>query len=160
MLERQLPMYPEGVTHINNLIGFEKRDGKVTYFNGHMPIFSHDEKDIVTFRMITAQFCVQGNAKQAEISRVFGVPSVTVKRAVKRYREKGPKGFYEPRVTRGSVVLTDDVLVQAQRLLDEGKSNSEISTELDVKADTLRKAILSGRLRKAEKKTPQFQKQL
>ena len=160
MLERQLPIYPEGVTHINNLIAFEKRDGKITYFNGHMPIFSHEEKDIVTFRMITAQFCVQGNATQAEISRAFGVPSITVKRAVKRYREKGPKGFYEPRATRGAVVLTNDVLVHAQNLLDEGKSNSEISKELNVKADTLQKAILSGRLRKPEKKTPQFQKQV
>ena len=160
MLERQLPIYPEGVTQINNLIAFEKRDGNVTYFNGHMPIFSHDEKDIATFRMITAQFCAHGNAKLAEISRAFGIPYVTVKRSVKRYREKGPKGFYEPRVTRGSVVLTDDVLVHAQLLLDEGKSNSEISTELNVKADTLRKAILSGRLRKTIKKTPQFQKQM
>ena len=156
MLQMHLPIYPEGVTHINNLIAFEKRDGKVTYFNGHMPIFSHDEKDIKTFRMITAQFCVQGSAKQMEISRAFGIPALAVKRAVKRYREKGVKGFYEPRVTRGAAVLTPDVLENAQLLLDTGKSDSEVAEALGLKVNTLQKAIRSGRLRKTEKKTLQF----
>lgn len=151
MPQMQLPIYPEGVTHINNLIAFENRDGKVTYFNGHMPIFSHDEKDILTFRMITAQFCVQGTAKQVEISKAFGVPALTVKRAVKRYRENGPKRFYAPRITRGSAVLTDDVLANAQLLIDAGKSNAEVASMLGLKTDTLRKAILSGRLQRAPK---------
>jgi hypothetical protein len=54
-------------------LAFEKRDGQVTYFNGSMPVFIHDENDVATFRMITAQFCINGNATQAEISRAFGV---------------------------------------------------------------------------------------
>jgi phage portal protein BeeE len=37
--------------------------------------------------MITAQFCESGNAKQAEIARAFGVPPISVKRAVKLYRK-------------------------------------------------------------------------
>ena len=38
MPQRQLPMFPNGVTHITD---FMKNDGQVTYFNGHMPVFSH-----------------------------------------------------------------------------------------------------------------------
>jgi hypothetical protein len=45
-------------------------DGQVTYFNGHMPVFSHAETDIATFRMITSQFCVTGHVKQSDIIRV------------------------------------------------------------------------------------------
>jgi hypothetical protein len=45
-------------------------DGQVTYFNGHMPVFSHAETDIATFRMITSQFCVTGHVKQIDIIRV------------------------------------------------------------------------------------------
>jgi transposase len=41
--------------------------------------------------MITAQFCVNGNAKQMDIVRAFGVTKISVKRAVKRYREQGPE---------------------------------------------------------------------
>jgi hypothetical protein len=36
------------------------------------------------------------------------------------YREKGPKGFYTPRVTRGPAVLVDAVVVQAEERLAEG----------------------------------------
>ena len=152
-LQIQLPIFPEGVTYINQLLAFEKRDGVVTYLNGHMPVFSHDENDLKTFRMITAQFCVQGTARQVEIHRVFGVPAITVKRAVKRYREHGPEGFYQPRRTRGAAILTEDVLAAVQSLLDVGMSIPNIALELGLKADTLRKAAKAGRLQK--KKTPE-----
>ena len=70
-----------------------KQDGHITYFNGHMPVFAHAENDIATFRMITSQFCVSGYVKQCEIIRAFGVTSISVKRSVKTFREKGPKGI-------------------------------------------------------------------
>ena len=51
MPQIQLPIFPEGMTHITNDIGFVKKTGKITYFNGgNLPVFMHDEKDIQTFR--------------------------------------------------------------------------------------------------------------
>ena len=110
MPQLHLPMFPTGVTHITSELAFEKKDGCITYFNGHMPVFTHGEKDIATFRMITSQFCVSGYAKQSDIIRAFGVTSISVKRSVKLYREKGTRGFYAPRVTRGAAVLVDSVV--------------------------------------------------
>src|SRR5262249_60635933 len=109
MPQVHLPMFPAGETHITSELAFEKRDGCITYFNGHMPVFTHAEKDIATFRMITSQFCVSGYAKQSDIIRAFGVTSISVKRSVKLYREKGTRGFYAPRVTRGAAVVGDCV---------------------------------------------------
>ena len=77
MPQVQLPFFPEGVTHITPLLAFSKQDGRITYFNGSMPVFSHDETDRDSFRMITAQFCESGNAKQADIARAFGVPAIS-----------------------------------------------------------------------------------
>jgi transposase len=152
MPQMQLPIFPDGVEHITSELAFEKRDGQVTYFNGNMPVFVHDENDIATFRMITAQFFINGNAKQAEISRAFGITLISVKRAVKRYREKGVAGFYEAPNRRGAAVLTAEVLTEAQGLLDEGFETSAVAEQLGVKRDTLAKAIRAGRLRKPEKK--------
>jgi len=152
MPQMHLPFFPEGVEHITPALAFEKRDGQVTYFNGHMPVFVHDEQDIPTFRMITAQFCINGNAKQAEISRAFGLPLISVKRAVKRYREKGVSGFYEEPKRRGAAVLTAEVMQEAQARLDEGLETSEVAEQLGVKRDTLAKAIYAGRLHKPSKK--------
>ena len=101
MPQMHLPFFPDGVEHITAELAFEKKDGQVTYFNGHMPVFIHAEGDIATFRMITAQFCLNGNAKQADISRAFGVTLISVKRAVRLYRDKGVSGFYEEPKRRG-----------------------------------------------------------
>jgi transposase len=154
MPQIQLPIFPQGVTYITALLAFSKQDGRVTYFNGSMPIFVHEEEDVDSFRMITAQFCVNGNAKQADIVRAFGVTKISLKRAVKRYREEGPKGFYKPRQRRGPAVLTAVVLEQAQQLLDEGLDIPEVADRLGIKRDTLRKAVRAGRLHKAVKKNP------
>src|SRR5215475_13552786 len=152
MPQLHLPMFPTGVTHITSELAFEKKDGCITYFNGHMPVFTHGEKDVATFRMITSQFCAQGCARQSDIIRAFGVTSISVKRSVKLYREKGPKGFYAPRVTRGPAVLVDAVVAQAEECLADGASVTEVAEQLNVKPNTLHKAIRAGRVRTPVKK--------
>ncbi|MCP4701436.1 MAG: helix-turn-helix domain containing protein [Gammaproteobacteria bacterium] len=153
MPQLQLPFFPEGVTRITDELAFMKQDGKVTCLNGHMPIFIHDEDDIPTFRMITAQFCINGNAKQMDIVRAFGVTSISVKRAVKRYRQYGPAGFYGKPRRRGAAVLTAKVIREAQEMLDEGREIPEIAEKLELKANTLAKAAGDGRLHQVKKNT-------
>lgn len=152
MPQLQLPIFPAGVTEITPTLAFAKRDGRVTYFNGMMPVFTHDEKDLRTFRMITSQFCVNGNCTQSQIVRAFGVPLSTVKRYCGLYRQKGIEGFYAPRVYRGAAVLTEDIVQQAQQLLDEDLSVREIAERLAIKRNTLQKAVLARRLHQRSKK--------
>ena len=152
MPQLQLPFFPDGVTHITNQLAFRRQDGQVTYFNGQMPVFSHAETDIATFRMITSQFCVTGHVKQSDIIRTFGVTSISVKRSVKIYREKGPKGFYAPRVTRGPAVLVEDVVSEIEGRLAGGATPAEVAEALGVKLNTIQKAMREGRIRSPIKK--------
>lgn len=152
MPQIQFPIFPCGVTHITNELAFKVENGVVVYFNGSMPVFMHDQCDIKTFRMITSQFCINGNAKLAEISRAFGIPEISVKRAVKLYRAEGPAGFYKKKIGRKKTVLTEVVLSKVQAFLNEGVSVDEISCRLKIKRDTLRKAIQTGRLQGQKKK--------
>lgn len=147
MPQLQLPIFPVGVTNITDLIGFKKVDGDVVYFNGYTPIFSHSERDLNTFRMITSQFHVMGLVTQSDLIRAFGVTPISVKRSVKKYREQGPSGFYVERRVRGSAVLLPDVVEKAEQLLAADKKISEVAKELGISADTLRKGIDSGRVR-------------
>lgn len=154
MPQLQLPIFPEGMTMINANLGVVTKDGTVTYIYGSLPIFSHAVDDLKTFRMITSQLYVNGSAKQADICRAFGVSRISVKRSVKLYREKGIAGFFEPPRQRGPAVLTPEVLQKVQSMLDNEQTIPEIAGELNLKADTLRKAISSGKLHKPQKKTP------
>ena len=153
MPQIQLPIFPVGSTHITSTLAFVREGDQITYFNGSMPVFTHDKNDYDSFKMITAQFFINGNAKQAEIARAFGVSKISIKRAVKRYQESGPKGFYAPRNTRGASVLTPAVLLQAQQLLDDEVEPRDIADQLGIKRDTLGKAILAGRLYKPKKRS-------
>ena len=152
MVQRQLPMFPVGSTLVTHDLAVEKRDGKITYFYGTLPVFTHDENDDASFQMITAQFYTNGYVKQMDIVRAFGVTPISVKRAVKRYQEQGVQGFYALKKTRGAAVLTDDILQVAQQLLSEGQEPCDVADQLDIKRDTCSKAIRAGRLHKNSKK--------
>jgi transposase-like protein len=143
----QMPFFPQGVTHINPMLAFSKEGGKIAYVTGNLQIYSHEEDDSVAFKMITAQFCANGMAKQAEVVRAFGVPSLAVKRAVKLFRQEGTRGFYKPRKRRAAAVLTAQVCAQVQALLDAGSTISEVAEQNNIKRDTLSKAVRAGRLR-------------
>ena len=154
MPQIQLPIFPAGVTHLTNELAFECLDNVVTYFNVTMPVMRHASDDMPTFRMITSQFVVNGNARECYIIRVFGVPPVSVKRGVKRYREHGPKGFYVPRQVRGAAVLTAAVIGEVQALLDQGLTVAAVAERQTLKRNTLEKAVRAGRLHVAKKKPP------
>jgi transposase len=152
MAQMQLPIFPVGVNQINANVGFAREDDTIIYFYGHLPIFRHQVSDMVNFRLITSQLHVDGNVKQADICRAFGVTPISVKRSVKIYREKGPAGFFEKPRRRGPAVLTKPVLAKIQDLLDEGMELPEIAHKLDLLADTIRKAVKAGKLHKPQKK--------
>lgn len=152
MPQIQLPIFPADSVEITSELAFKKESGKIIYFNGSMPIFSHDEHDLKSFKMITSQFYVNGNATQSEIAKAFGVTLVSVKRAVKIYRTQGVDGFYAHKKTRGAAVLTDTILASIQTRLDNDVSIADISVEFGIKKNTLSKAIGAGRLHQAVKK--------
>jgi transposase-like protein len=152
MPQLQLPLFPEGITLINQNIGFIRKDSAITYLYGSLPVFTHDIADTPSFRMFTSQLYINGSASQAEICRAFGVSKISVMRSIKLYREKGMAGFFAPRICRGPAVLTPPVLEQVQKRLDAGHPIPAIAEELGLKAATLHKAVRSGKVRVVSKK--------
>jgi len=139
--------------NINSRIAVQKEAGTVCYVHGLLPVFRHEEADVRSFRMFTSQMIAGGTVKPKEIVKTFGVPMITVKRYLKLYRECGAKGFFEAKPRHSSAsVLKGEVLEQAQRMLDEGRSMPEVAAELGVLRNTLLKAVRAGRLRGGQKK--------
>jgi transposase len=152
MPQVQLPIFPAGTTHITPELAFERRGEQVVYFNGHLPVFTHETKDLASFRLFTTQLIVNGTASQGDIVKAFGVPITTVKRCCKRYRQRGAGAFFKPAERREGSKLDAQRLAQAQALLDEGASVPRISLQLDILPSTLHKAIDDGRLKQIKKK--------
>jgi hypothetical protein len=55
MPQVQLPIFPRGVTAITPEIAFQCEEGKIYYFNGHLPVFVHDKEDLAAFRLFSSQ---------------------------------------------------------------------------------------------------------
>ena len=154
MPQALLPLVPDGATAINDFFSVVREGGQWTYFLGVRPVFQHGEEDRRSFRMFTAQLICQGSCQQSEVVRTFGVSAISVKRSVKKFREQGIEGFYQPRRVRGAAVLTPEVVQQAQTLLFQGRSRSQVAEQLGIKSETLRKAILQGRVSEPSRASP------
>jgi hypothetical protein len=141
-----LPLIADGATPISDSISVVRENGIWIYFCGVQPVFQHAENDHRAFRMFTAQLICQGACRQVDIVRAFGVSKNSVIRSVNTYRAGGVAAFYTPRAPRGASVITPEVTSQAQQLLAAGLSPREVAKELDLKSDTLRKAIQQGRV--------------
>lgn len=78
-----IPLFPDRCHPHYFHAGFSCEDEQMVYFTGNTPVFIHHESDRDSFRMITAQFCVNEHAKQMDIVGAFDVRQISVKRAVK-----------------------------------------------------------------------------
>ena len=144
MPQAWLPLIPSGATAINDILSVYKKDNYWYYFCGIHSVFFHAANDQRSFRLFTAQLVCQGQCRQIEIIRTFGVSKNSVNRAVKKYRETGINGFFSPRRKREGTVITKEIKNQAEKLFGSGYSRSEVAEELGIIKSTLRKAINQG----------------
>ena len=153
MPQVQLPIFPAGSVELNQNLACRTEGDQVIYYNGHLPVFTHAQNDLASFRLFTSQLIVRGSATQGHIAKAFGVPLVAIKRATKRYRQRGAAGFFVPKARREGSRLNAQKLEQARALLGQGQPLPVVSQRTGVLADTLRKAVAAGRLPPVKKKT-------
>jgi hypothetical protein len=91
---KNMPVFPDTLTEVTPRLAFCRDGNTVVYFHDGQPVFSHHMLDVVTFHMITAQFCVKGHAEEEDIVRAFGVDALGVSLAVELYADMGADGFY------------------------------------------------------------------
>ena len=147
MAQLTLPLIPPGVTTITGAVSVFRDDHRWTYFLGYTPVYYHRANDQVMFRLVTSQMIDAGLCRHVDIITTFGVSKSSVNRWLKTLREGGPEAFFQKRRgRRGGTVLTPETLQEARRLLNTGHTRRETAELLDVRLDTLRKAIHDGRL--------------
>jgi transposase len=104
------------------------------------------------FHWYTSLLCESENSevKQMDIVRAFNVSKISVKRAVKKYRKAGGnvKFFFKSRKGRGALVLTAEKIREIEEYMRTGKSISDISKIMLIKADTIKKSISAGKIKK------------
>jgi predicted transcriptional regulator len=102
-----------------------------------------------SYRYITAELVVTGLCSPSEISRALGVSSRNIQRYAKALREQGPEWFFNREEKRGRAhKLTDDVLKEAQQLIDKFYSVKDVAMLIGVTEGALRYHIKKGNIKK------------
>src|SRR2546426_646182 len=136
MPQVQLPIFPAGSVEINRDLACRTESEQVSYYNGHLPVFTHAKNDLASFRLFTSQLIVQGSATQGHVAKAFGVPLVAIKRSTKLYRERGSAGFFVPKARREGSKLNAQRLEAARALLVQGHPLLVVSRQTAVLTDT------------------------
>jgi len=142
------PIFPKELTYINKVFSTREINGEVCYYNFTSLAFSHKIDDLASFYMYCSKLYMQGSATQSELRKVFGISKNKLKRSVNNLNTKGIGAFFCPPkiIKKRNLVMTEDVIKKAQQLLNEGKDKNYISRTLNIKKNTLEKAIRDKRL--------------
>ncbi len=148
-----LPLIPAGSTLLSDILSVETVNEMLVYSQGILPIFTHPKDDKRTYHMFLGQLIVEGACKFTVIRDNLGIANSTLRRIVNKYKAKGVVGFYEKSSSgKKRTILTDEVKEEAQRMLNEEFSVSDIAEHFNIKYDTLQKAVQDGRLYRPVKK--------
>ncbi len=115
---------------------FAISDGRMTYFHNLQPFDFHDVADRGPMLLRAARF-VESGVRRADIQAAFGISRSTLKRAVRKLRERGEASFHKPRRERGTSVITGARKARAERLLASGMGGAALARELGVPTSTV-----------------------
>jgi len=149
-IQSRLPLHPAEAIEINGTVSFVDDGKTVAYFAAGIPLFTHTREDVVGRRVAVAQIIELNLATPTELSVGLRVGRTTVYRQQQRFRSQGVEGLAdEKHGPKGPHKLTEELVSQAQGLLDEGKSNRAVAEEVGVSEGTIRHAVRRGWLRVA-----------
>ena len=148
-MQLQLPLYPIETKLISSCLGVYKKEGIVQYIANGLPVFSHLEGDIQSFRYITSNFILQGLCRQSDVSACFCIPIDSIKRNLKKLSELGESAFFSAENRHGYChKIRGAVLVSIQKKLDGGMSVNATAKSEGLSEGSIRYAITKGYLKK------------
>lgn len=148
-MQMQLPIFPQTTKLINSYVGFFEKDKFVYYLHNGSPIYCHEKNDLNSYRYIIANLVVTKLCTPSEIAKALGVSNRNVQRYGKTLREKGPDWFFNREEKRGDAhKLTNELLQEAQRLIDNFHSVVDVARLVGVTEGAIRYHIKKGSIKK------------
>lgn len=145
----QLPIFPESTKLINSSVGFFKKEDFIYYLHNGSPIFCHHVDSKNNYRYILANLVESKLCHASEISKALGISQRNIERYAQKLRQQGIESFFNQTDHRGECYkMTDPLLIQAQQLLDDGKSQLKAAKTLGVSESCIRYHLKGGSLKK------------
>jgi biotin operon repressor len=151
MLQKPIPLLPEGAEPINEHIAIYCGEGEITFLNASNAIFKCSDDDQFGIRLAQGILCSAKAVKPAQLAKALGMNRSTVWRNKAAYEQGGAQALLTDKSSnRSGYKLTKEKLKTAQRLLDRAVSVKKIGETLGVTEGCIRYAIRKGTLARKE----------
>lgn len=148
-MQMQMPIFPETTKLMNSSVGYFKKNDFIYYLHNGSPIFCHHVDNVNNYRYILANLVVSKLCYPSEISKAIGVSQRNVDRYAQKLRKYGMESFFNQEDHRGECYkMTESIRIQAQQLLDEGKSQLKTAKTIGVSESCIRYHLNDGTLKK------------
>jgi len=148
-MQMQLPFFPASTKLINPTLGFYENEGLVYYLHNGSPIFCHKQEDITAYRYICGNLVFNKLCTAVDLTKALGVNRRNIERYGAAIREHGSGHYLKKKDRRGQChTMTPEILEEAQKLLDSGKSQLKTAKTLGVSESSIRGHIKKGNLKK------------
>ena len=146
----QLPIFPENTKLINSSVGFFKKDEFIYYLHNRSPIFCHHVDNINNYRYILANLVESKLCRSSEISRALGISQRNVERYAQKLMQQGIESFFNQTDHRGECFkMTESLVLQAQQLLEDGKTQLGTANSVGVSESCIRYHLRIGNFKKS-----------
>jgi hypothetical protein len=153
MLQRSMPLLPEGAKAVNSNIAIFRSQGEITFFNASCAIFKCSEDDRYGIRLAQGVLCAANAVRPAQLARALGVNRSTVSRNKAIYEHSGAQGLITDIGNRSAYKLEGEKIQTAQSLLGQRLALRKIGEAVGVTEGCIRYAIRKGTLVKSAAKS-------
>ena len=145
MLQRPIPLLPEGAKPVNDHIAIFCGHGEITFLNASSAIFKCSDNDQYAIRLAQGILCSANAVRPAQLARALGLNRSTVCRNKAAYEQGGAQALLiDKSSNRSSYKLDEEKRCRAQNLLDQAVSVKKIGETVGVTEGCIRYAIRKG----------------
>jgi transposase len=156
-LQPRLGLLPTGAEVLSDNLAMVRARGKLTFFNAAGPIYECGEDDHHGRRLACAVLSELDVVGVGVLAKALRVHRTTVFRCRKALSAEGVAAL-KPEVPRASPhKLKEEVLAQAQALIDGGASQHEVAAAVGVSRSAVYYALRVGRLKRSSGSRPDDQ---
>jgi hypothetical protein len=160
MIQKFLPLLPEGAKPVNSNLAIFRSQGEIIFFNGYCPMLKCSDNDPYDMRLAQGVLCSANIVKPAQLARALGVNRSTVCRNKAIYEKGGPMALMIDKTNRSAYKLDRQKLRIAQSLLDKGVNQNKIAQQVGVTEGCIRYSLKKGLLVKKNGAQGQAKKDL
>ena len=152
VIQKFLPLLPEGAEPVNKNLAIFRDEGEIIFFNGYCPMLKCSDSDPYDMRLAQGVLCATHIVKPAQLAKALGVNRSTVCRNKAIYEKGGPLALVTDKANRSAYKLDRQKLQKAQSLLDKGINQNKIAAQVGVSEGCIRYALRKGALVKKNRK--------